>query len=648
MHASWHVARCRRMAVGTVLCLFAAVPPAGAMAAEPPLRVWASSVVTIEAQGGGAAVVASGVVVSAAGHVVTAWSPLRGARRVRLLTHDGRRHDVLGVVAADRRLDLVVLAMKRGADMPPPAALVDRAVDVGETVHAIAGPGAEPAIAATDRVDAIESGARYRRALPPQTRGTVAPEQCRIVHHAYLGAAARGGALFGDDGRLLGVLVAAADWDDRVHVAVHAGHVRELLDHVVAPRALPRLADAERTADPASVRDDARRRAERFLPAVDGDVAALPGTLRDLLAAHRANLAALSDERRRVAARDDGWRVAARVPEEAFEEVQRRITVNRVAFTTMEPEDQIESVVTLPDGMIRRMTQQVFSPRQMLVRQELDRECLVLQLELGRIHGERLRWQSLAEQTQRDLAALDRMAATLEVEVFFAGDPLGMRGDDEIDAANAELDAEIAAGGRVGVFVLLRGLSHTRLRRFDEAIADFDRVIEDDRVWRPAATLARARTEARRRGASSAAAVARAAREGAGDPIIDTLLARCAIDAGDWRAADTRLQSALRHGGDPLHLHSALARVALAPEGRERHPRRAREHAHAVCLASSGRDWRGWGLDALATAAAGDWDEAERRLSAAEAIVEPPARDPFRTWQTAIDQRRMPIDWFTP
>ncbi|NDC63961.1 MAG: serine protease [Planctomycetia bacterium] len=622
-----------------------------APADDSPLRRWAASVVTVEDAAGRRGVIASGVVVSAKGHVVTAWAPLRGSRRVRLRTHEGVVHDVLGVVAADRCKELVVLAMKRGTSMPPPAILVDRAVDVGETVHAIAGPGAEPLLAATDRVDAIESGARYRRTLSPNARDGIAPDQCRIVHHAYLGPPAVGGGLFGDDGLLLGVLVATADWRDRIHVAVHAGHIREVLDRAVAPRALTTLESENRAAIPAVPVDAetaAALRGSRHLPPIDGDLAARATTLRGVLRALRARLASIAVERRRIADRADRWRDEARGPDEAADGVRQQISINRVAFTTMVPEETIEESIAMADGSVMRRTVSAFSLRQVLLRQQLDRECMALNFQLARIEGERLRFRSRERQGELDLAALDRAAVALERETFFAGDPLAMRGDEEIEDALGELDAEIAEGRAAGVFGLLRGMWLTRLERFDDAVVDFDRVIEDDRALRPVAELARARAVARRDREGLSAAVARAARAGDGDPLMATVRARCAIDEGAWAAADTALQEALSHGGDTFELQMALARVALVAEGRRRNPRRAIDHARAACRASCAGDWLPWGLLGLATAAGGDWADAAARLSAAEPLVPPDARGQYRAWQTAVDERRLPIDWFAP
>jgi hypothetical protein len=252
---------------------------------------------------------------------------------------------------------------------------------------------------------------------------------------------------------------------------------------------------------------------------------------------------------------------------------------------------------------------------------------MALNFQLARIEGERLRFRSRERQGELDLAALDRAAVALERETFFAGDPLAMRGDEEIEDALGELDAEIAEGRAAGVFGLLRGMWLTRLKRFDDAVVDFDRVIEDDRALRPVAELARA---------------------GDGDPLMATVRARCAIDEGAWAAADTALQEALSHGGDTFELQMALARVALVAEGRRRNPRRAIDHARAACRASCAGDWLPWGLLGLATAAGGDWADAAARLSAAEPLVPPDARGPYRAWQTAVDERRLPIDWFAP
>lgn len=637
-----------RWLAGAVALVFGGGVGAGADGPPPgtvsPLRQWAASVVTIEDVAGRRGPIASGVVVSADGHVATACSILHRMRRVRVRTHEGATHDVLGVAAADRRKDLALLVIERGPDMPPAAPLVDRAVDVGETVHAVAGPAAEPLVAATDRVDAIESGAWYRRSLPVAERGTVAADQCRIIHHAYMNLSARGGALFGDDGRLLGVLVAAADWDDRIHVAVHAGHVHELLDQAVAPRALSTLAQDDPLPDALEPAAAAAARSRHHLPPLAADVAARGRDLRRLLHELLATRDSISREQRRLTARADGWRAEAAVPQQAFESVQQLIAQNRLEFTSMVPEIV---GVDRPIGDDLEITERYYSPRQMAMRQQLDRECLVLTLQLARIHGERLRWQSRTLQSDRDRAALERMAESLREEIFFAGDPLGMRGDDEIEEALGVLDAEIAEGGGDGTAALVRGLWLTRLERFVEAMADFDRVIEDDRRLRSAARLARQRALGRLRGAGISAAVASAARSAAADPVIETVLARCAIDAADWPVATRWLQAALVHGGDPVELQIALARASLAPRGGQRNPRRALEQARGACRASRGADWRAFVTEAMALGAAGDWEKAALLLIDVEPLVDAVAWTPFRDWQAAIDREQLPADWFS-
>jgi hypothetical protein len=175
---------------------------------------------------------------------------------------------------------------------------------------------------------------------------------------------------------------------------------------------------------------------------------------------------------------------------------------------------------------------------------------------------------------------------------FFAGDPLGMRGEEELETALPELDAEIAEGRPTGVFLLLRGLLQTRLTRFDEARSDFDRLIEEDRLLREADELALARADGRRRGGPLANAVVRGARRAKGDPIVETLLARTEIEEPDWTEAARWLRASLEHGGDPGELHTALSMFTLSVGESPGAPRHAADHAREACQLSHRTDWR--------------------------------------------------------
>lgn len=624
--------------------------PGAEQAAFP---AWASSVVAVESAAGKPRVAGYGVMVSGRGHVVTVWSTVFGAEKLRVRSTDGTVSEVVGVVAADRGRELVLLATKPKTRGAPAAILLDRAVMVGEPVHAIAGPDGGPLTISSDRIDSIESGERYRRIFPVGTTRPIDVDQSRLVHHAYLPRVGIGGGLFGDDGRLLGILVATPDWNDRIHVAVHAGHVRELLEAAGPPRPLATLVRARETTpirDPNAV---ARERERLHLPPLDCDAMRRGASLRERFHALRDELAGIPGERRLLAARAERWATEERFPQQRFEELQRLIAANRLAIASIEPEMEATipgSEAPLPgnEDALQARSDRAFSPRQRALGQQLEMEHQLLTARLAACQAERLRLRSRSAQIDADTRALDRLETMLPDEIFFAGDPLGMRGEEELEDALPELDAEIAEGRPAGVFLLLRGLLLTRLSRFDEAISDFDRLIDEDRQLRAAAQLARARAESRRRGASLADGMARAVRKDKGDPIFETLLARVALDRRDWAEAGVWLRAALEHGGEAGELHTALAMVTLAAGQSPGSPRQAADHARNACGISHGTDWRAWALVGLSAAAAGDWDKAAETLDRAAPLATDFAPDTLRHWRRTVRDRKLPEIWFAP
>jgi len=637
---------CAHLLLGVCVLL---QPAAGADPAD--VRAWAASVVTVESSAGPGRRVGSGVIVSEAGHVATTFSVVAGAARLRVKGHDGKTREVVGVAAASRGRELVLLATK-GADRRAAVATpVHRALTVGEPVHAIGGPASAPLVAASDRIDRIESAERFRQSLPATPPTTIDPDQCRIVHHAYLHKASLGGGLFGDDGALLGILVPSADWPDRIHVAVHAGHLRELLDTAGPPRPLPSLGRAEHDLSIRSPEEVAGQRKADQLPPAECDALRRGAAMRERLRAVRTDLAGLPAEERRILARSERWKAEERLPQEQSEQLRRLLAANRLAIASIEPEVEIvdaESPIPPADASLRGKNERAFSPRQRFVGQQLDAECHRLTLQLAILDAERLRLRSRQLQTDADVAALGRIANTLVRSAFFAGDPLGMRGDEEVEDALPELDDEIAEGRPAGAFLLLRGLLLTRLERFDDARADFDRLIDEDHQLRAAAELARARAEGRSRGEPLDDAIVRGARRGKGDPIMETLLARVAIDRRDWAEAAGWLRAALEHGGDSGELHAGLAMVTLAAGKAPGAPRLAADHAEKACRASLGTDWRAWGLVGLSAAAAGHWKEAEEMLDRTAALATDFAPDTLRHWRRSVRDRKLPDTWFAP
>ena len=443
----------------------------------------------------------------------------------------------------------------------------------------------------------------------------------------------------------------SADWPDRIHVAVHAGHLHDLIESAGFPRPLSSLDRERLDLAPQTLDEIARQREAHHLPPAECDALSHGAAVRERLHALRKDLAGLPAEQDRMLARDARGKGEEAGPQQQSEQVRRRIAANRLAIASIEPEVEIldaDRLVPRVDAPLREQNERAFSPRQRILGQQLDAEYQGLLLQLAILDGERLRLQSRHAQTAADAAALRRIGESLVLAAFFAGDPLGMRGSEELEDALPELDAEIAEGRPAGVFLLLRGLWLTQLARFDEALSDFDRLIDEDRQLLEPAQLARARAEGRRRGEPLADAVVRGARRGKGDPIVETLLARVAIDQKDWAQAAGWLRAALEHGGDPGDLHTALAIVTLAAGKSPGSPRQAADHARKACGISHGTDWRAWGLVGLSAAAAGKWDEAGETLDRAAPLATDFAPDTLRHWRRSVRDRKLPDTWFAP
>lgn len=628
------------------------LPPLGLLeirtagAADPEsVRSWMKAVVSIEGPGGRPSS-GSGVTVSERGHVVTTWAAVAGLAKPRIRAHDGSVHDVVGWAAADRGRELVLLSTTRRPAEDAVARLVDRFVAVGEPVHALGGPRCAPMTAASNRIDAIDSGERFLRSLSTESRTPLAADQCRIVHHAYLPPEARGGGLFSDDGLLYGILVDTPDWTDRVHVAVHAGHVRELIEAAGSVRPMSSLPKARIEVPCREAAVLARNRESLHLPPFDGDAVLRGGPLRERLRALREALAAIPAERRRLAVRAVRWDEEAAVPRRMFEDVQRQIAENRLAHASMEPECEIR------DGVVERAPRRespsaedpprVFSAEQQFVRGRLDAEYRMLEWRLATIRAERLRYRSFEAQSAADAAALDRLEVSLLREVFFAGDPFSTRRRTEILEALPELDAEIGQGRPAAVFLLVRGAWYARLDRQEDALADFDRIADEDRSFVPAAELAADRCGPRG-GRGIGGRGPRARSRTPPDAILDSLRAGSALAAGDWTAARRALRAALDHGGDPGTIHEALARLTVIADGE---PRVAAEHARLAAAATLGTDWRAWGLSGLASAMAGDADSADETLALAEPLATAPDLRTLRAWRECVRDGSLPVSMF--
>lgn len=640
---------CGAAHVAWLLAAIVGASRSAAAAEREALQQWARTVVSVEYSSGDATRWASGVLVAEEGIVATSYYAAVGAAKARARFHSGETVEVAGVVGVDRGKDLVLLALRAGETKWPAATIVARDLRIDEPTHGIGGPASAPLLVASDQLAAIESGQRYRLSRLGNDPRAVDDDQRRLITYGFLTWNSWGGGLFGDDGQLLGILTATSDWNDRVQVAVDARHVSRLLRERQTPRSLASLrsADADSPAKEADQHDVEAVVADEGLPDAPADDGERGLPQRERLRRLRYRLAELPQERKRLEDRSERWRKESRTPQQAFEQLQQQAAFNRLQFTSMQPE-LLVPVRTARAGAGSTGTAQMerrFSPRQIVARQQLDQALFVINLQLAAADAERLKSQSRMQQIEFDRGAIARYSARLVSQAFFLSDPLALRSLAEADDALGELDAEIDQGGAAAVFVLARGLARSRLRRWDEAQADFEQVIEDDRALALAAELALARLRMLRGEAGARESLAKALRTTPDEPIAWTVRARCELDQALWPAASRSLRSALEAGGDVAELEGALAWIAIR-EGGVNNARRGAQHARTARKATRGSDWNSRAALAWCLAGQRQWDAAQSELNRAEEVASDFGLDLVRTWQDRLRRQEGLEDLF--
>lgn len=154
----------------------------------------------------------SGVFLTSSGVAVTNYHVIDGANSARIKTSDGTWYDVKGVYDYDEDVDLAVLQIN-GSGFTPAQMGDSRSVSTGDTVYALGNPlGLESTFS-----DGIVSNPNR-----------VVQNMTYIQVTAPISSGSSGGALFDDQGRLIGITTGAFADGQNLNVAVPAYRIDEL------------------------------------------------------------------------------------------------------------------------------------------------------------------------------------------------------------------------------------------------------------------------------------------------------------------------------------------------------------------------------------------------------------------------------------
>ncbi len=165
----------------------------------------------------------SGVIISAAGEVLTNWHVVDRASEVRCLLSDGRSFRA-DIVASDRDLDLALIRLRLGPDdAPPPTAELGTSgsLEEGDFVMAMGAPWG------LNRSVSVGIIACTRRFLPDQGEYSL-----WLQTDASISPGNSGGPLVDTDGRVIGINTLGNSGGGDLGFAVPVDTIREVLDRL--------------------------------------------------------------------------------------------------------------------------------------------------------------------------------------------------------------------------------------------------------------------------------------------------------------------------------------------------------------------------------------------------------------------------------
>ena len=255
------VSACVRVVALTVACIFAdhAWASEGAASFAAVARDVQTKVVKLYGAGGlrGLEAYQSGILISAEGHVLTAWSYVLDSDEVTVVLDDGRRFEAEHV-GADPLTEIAVLKFDPGDEPLPFFDLAQAAAaEPGDCVLAFSNlfniaSGDEPVSVLHGIVSAIAPLEARRGAFATNYRGDV-----YVVDAAANNPGAAGGALTNAQGQLLGMLgkeLRSSLTGTWLNYALPAGAFASTANEIIAGRFTPpKLTEADRPDDPLSL-----------------------------------------------------------------------------------------------------------------------------------------------------------------------------------------------------------------------------------------------------------------------------------------------------------------------------------------------------------------------------------------------------------
>jgi S1-C subfamily serine protease len=181
--------------------------------------------------------VASGVILTADGYIVSNASSLGPLQNVKVELKEGKAVDAR-TVKVDRTMDLVILKVER-KDLPALPPYVDAKPRLGQWVIVI---GNQFGLSET-KSDPMSAGVGVIAAVDPLKAANFDYKEPVIQADVSVNVGAFGGALVDIEGRLIGVtgrLVLDTRTNTPVNFAIPAAAVRKLLDEAMNPRPEPK------------------------------------------------------------------------------------------------------------------------------------------------------------------------------------------------------------------------------------------------------------------------------------------------------------------------------------------------------------------------------------------------------------------------
>jgi tetratricopeptide (TPR) repeat protein len=185
-------------------------------------------------------------------------------------------------------------------------------------------------------------------------------------------------------------------------------------------------------------------------------------------------------------------------------------------------------------------------------------------------------------------AALQTHYEDLQKNYWALVDVDGQRSREELNEVIQELKG--ADDGNPAA-LLVRGVAFRRLKRFDVAQEDFERIINVGGEWQVLAVAARGECKiAQGKSREGLADISRAVRSAKDDPRVIVFQALALAADGKYANSEKSWKRLLVLGGYDVAAHRSLALLYSTADQVQR-PAQALEHAEAACALAPGSDW---------------------------------------------------------